>query len=168
MPAGIYRPTEPNPPAFAARVARACASIDAVTKDQRNTYQNYNYASADSVYAAVRMCLAAESIILTVDEDHSSLEELERKDKTILIYCSTFSFRLCTPEGVGHIERVRMIVPWTGPQSMQAARTYATKYWLRSKFLIPTGEPDLDALPNVDIDPISTAVSIILEDDDEQ
>ena len=118
-----------------------------VKKDAKNEFHEYEYASADAVYAEVRAHLAQQG--LAPWQDELSLETFtteNNKGKKVLWVEVTYEMAL-TPNG-GKLqepgERVTIFAEVTGPQSMGAIRTYALKYWLRGKLLISTGEGDLD------------------------
>ena len=145
-------------------ICNARDSMQDVTKDQRHP-MGYTYASADSIYDAVRFALKDNDVDIQIDEESCSFESATRNGKEVTVCTVTLAFRMTTgliPRERVQPERCTIRFDYRGPQSMQAARTFAQKYWLRGKFLISTGEPDLDAdVVNAD-DEIRDAIKGVL------
>ena len=135
-------------------VAKAMGEIKEVEKDSYNKFQKYDYASADSVFRACREAISKAGICITMKQIACKYEKIGDGDK---IYINTVFAMSC--ENGYNEEQIHMLVPFLGPQSVQAARTYALKYYLRTKFLLPTGERDADDNPAFQdgFDPIEPA-----------
>lgn len=121
---------------------------DAIEQDAENTFAGYPYSSADAVYAAVRVAIAEQGLAPWMQEIEKEFRE-GKNDRGKRVLWGEFCFEIAlTPGGrrpeEGQGERITIISPITGPQSMAAIRTYALKYWLRGKLLLETGEGDLD------------------------
>ena len=131
--------------------ALAAAMIDmpAVAElDANNPHKNYKYASADSLYAAVRPALAKHGLTVWFQELDFKLEKNSGGKLFIhAAYELGFQTDPQEPPPEESRERLTMVSPYFDVQSCQAVRTYAQKYWLRSKCLMATGEieADLDA-----------------------
>ena len=122
----------------------------AIPKDATNTFAGYDYASADSLFAAIRPGLAKNGLAVYQNEVESETFRTEGKDgKTVLWQRAVYDFGI-TPGGVApeHPERMTQYCQVTGAQSSGAIRTYALKYYLRAKCLLATGETDVDAMPS--------------------
>ena len=134
------------------RLAEALAGMDGHAKrDCRNQHGGYDYASADSIFACVRLPLA--KVGLAIWQQQVELEFIDvpgKGDKPSRWMKATYEFAL-TPDGQapaeGEAERVTVGCQLLGAQSFGAIRTYALKYWLRGKCLISTGDraEDIDA-----------------------
>lgn len=128
-----------------ARVAAAMAEIKAVPKRGENKFAGYTYATADDVYDALRPILARHEI--TVSQRVHGIETIAHRGVEFLVlYVATFL------DGDDIADPVPVPLNTTGKkgvrldaQAVQAALTYAEKYFLRGRFLVATGDPDIDA-----------------------
>ena len=145
---------------YGQRIAKAMKNIDEVEKDALNRHQNYRYASADSVFRAVRQAFAEAGLAISIQERNPKIVTKD-SGKGAKQYFET-NYAISVDNGISY-EDVFMFVPYLGPQSIQAARTFALKYYLRAKFLIPTGETDSDQEPA--FQPIENSVIEIQEQD---
>ena len=127
-------------------LCRVMKSINKIEKDAKNKFDNYTYASVDSIYEHVRPVLAKEGV--TINYRLDDLQEIQHGGRGFM--CLPVNLRF------GHIEPyARHFVPMqTGgkagprltPQSVQAAISYATKYFLKTRLLLATGDQDMDAV----------------------
>ena len=146
--------TKPDPPtqaeidaAIAARVAAAMAEVpDPIPRDSTNAFAKYDYASADAVFRAVRPVLAKHG--LSVRQQEQSFELLEREKSTQVKITYAISFE--SADGCGTPDVRTQTDQMKGAQTLQAVATYALKYWLRSRLLLNTGDPDTDAEPKAE------------------
>ena len=144
-------------------VATAMAMMpDIAEKDQRNDYMKYDYASADSLYTTVKQSLANAGLTLWRDELERTVDRVEVnqvvKGKPVTVtkvwITITYVFAILKDgtdmpvDGVRY-EKFTVMDEYKGVQTCGALAAYATKYYLRNKFLIATGEVDteLDAEP---------------------
>ena len=125
------------------RVAAAMAEITKIDFDSQNSYDKYKFASADAVYAHVRPILAKH--LITLRHEVAGLDSIEVTGKggqaqTVRLLNVRVWFE-------GDVKPPPVPIPLArfAPQAIQAAITYATKYFLRGRLLLETGEPDLDA-----------------------
>ena len=129
------------------RLAAVSAAITSVPKNARNKFAGYDYASVDDIYASVRKKMAANEVTLDLDIDYAAMQDVTVKTrKGAQIFLSVPArVRFCCPEGAEEWQGRFILVPTSsGPQAAGAAESYLTKSALRQKFLIPTGEVDLD------------------------
>lgn len=138
------------------RVCRVMIDLKTVPKNGYNAFAKYKYATADDVFTAVRTVMATHGLSVRCQEVEDSLNIKERgvegKETMWMGVKFDLAFDLA---GVGQErpERRTIMVPVTGPQSFQASTTYAIKYWLRGRFLLDTGEEDVDATEKTSPDP---------------
>lgn len=126
------------------------AAIAAVSKDGRNQHGGYQFASTDAVYAALTHKLAECGLmILCLEEEKPEIVRVEKDGKTTQWGKFVFSFVLATEESTWTDPRSRrsLFIAINGPQSFMAAQSYAEKAYLRSLFKLPTGDMDLDSMP---------------------
>ena len=130
----------------------------AAPKDAKNKFAGYDYASVDSLYAAVgkvfrKSGLAVYAQELKTDFDTRELDVTNKQGevtgkKYVTMARVTFGLAI-TPGGVAPqrletLERFTVAGQITGIQTFGSLRSYAVKYWLRAKFMLVTGEVDMD------------------------
>jgi hypothetical protein len=144
----------PIPGSIVQAICKVMAGIGSVKKSQRNQHGGYNYASTDDIYAEItRKMGEAGLVLLCLEDSDPEITTKETKDgKTAQFGKFAFSFVLATAEGTWTDPRSRrtLFIQITGAQSFQAAQSYAEKSYLRSLLKIPTGDMDLDGLPQED------------------
>jgi hypothetical protein len=142
---------QPIPGSIVKAICKVMCGIGAVAKSQRNAHGGYNYASTDDIYAEITRKMGEAGLVLLCLEDAEPvITTKETKDGKIAQWGKfSFSFILATEEGTWTDPRSRrtLNVQITGAQSFQAAQSYAEKSYLRSMLKIPTGDMDLDGLP---------------------
>jgi hypothetical protein len=149
---------QPIPGSIVKAIARIMAGLEAVKKSQRNQHGGYNYASTDDIYAELtRKMGEAGLVLLCLEEEAPKIERVVSKDKNGDEKTSqwgrfVFSFILATEDATWSDPRSRrsIFLQITGPQTHMAAQSYCTKSWLRSTFGVPTGDMDLDGLPQAE------------------
>lgn len=144
--------TQPIHPSIVAAVCKIMTTVSAVKKSQRNQHGGYNYASTDDIYAAITHKMGEVGLILITREDACEIVRVEKEGKTAQWARITFSFVLATAEGTWSdpCARRTLYIQVTGAQTFQAAQSYAEKSFLRSLLKIPTGDMDLDGMPQGD------------------
>jgi hypothetical protein len=140
------------PPSIVKAVCRVQATMGAVSKSTKNLHGNYMFASADDIYAAVTRKLGEVGLMILPLEEHAETVRIEKDGKTSQWLKAVFSFLLATEDATWHDPRSRrtLFIQVTGPQTFQAAQSYVEKAYLRSLFKIPTGDLDLDSMPQAD------------------
>lgn len=129
------------------------ASLVSVAKSQRNTHGGYNFASTDDIYAALTRKLGEVGLaIMPLELSHEIVRHENKEGKTVQWLRAEFGFVLATEDATWtHPSAKRsLFIQITGPQTHQAAQSYAEKAFLRSLFKIPTGDHDLDAMPQAE------------------
>ena len=158
-------PFSPLPLMHASIVKALCkvqASIEAVPKSQHNRHGNYNYASADDIYAAVTRKLGEAGLVIypleltPVEIKRVEISSTDREGnvekKTAQWGKFHFGYALMTEEATWFDPRSAqsLLLQILGPQSHNAAESYAQKTYLRALLKLPTGDMDLDSLPQAD------------------
>jgi hypothetical protein len=144
---------QPIPGSIVKAIAKIMAGLEAVKKSQRNAHGGYNYASTDDIYAELtRKMGEAGLVMLCLEEEAPKIERIEKDGKTSQWGRFVFSFILATEDATWSDPRSRrsIFIQITGPQTHMAAQSYCTKSWLRSTFGVPTGDMDLDGLPQAE------------------
>lgn len=144
-------PVDKIPPSIVKAICRVQSGIAAVKQDGKNQHGNYKYASTDAVYAALALKLADAGLaIIPLEDEEPEIKRIESKDGKPQQWGKfAFRFVLATEEDTWDDPRSRrcLYIQITGPQTFMAAQSYAEKAYLRSLFKLPTGDMDLDAVP---------------------
>lgn len=121
-------------------IGEIMAQVKSLPKGERNDHGHYNFASIDDFLAFVGPLCSAAGLIVYQDED--SVDIIDRGGKAWLKV--TYAFRLGHVSGILHDRPARRTVfqSITGPQTTGSCQSYALKQYLRSMFLIPTGDKD--------------------------
>ena len=138
------------------------AGISAVTKDGKNPHGGYAFTSTDAIYAMLTHKLAeARLAILCLEDAIPEIVRIEKDGKTTQWGKFSFSFVLATEEATWQDPRSRrsLFIQITGPQTFMGAQSFAEKTYLRSLFKMPTGDHDLDALPQGDTEEDQVALN---------
>ena len=151
--------TAPLPGSIVKAISSVMLGMTAVKKSQRNTHGNYNYSSADDIYAALSLKMAEVGLVALCLEDGEPEIKIVEKDGTDKAGNAVttrrqwlkvnYKFVLATETDTWTDDGARrsLFIEILGPQTFQAAQSYAEKSWLRSLFKIATGDMDLDGLP---------------------
>ena len=122
-------------------------TIGTIEKDETNEFAEYEYASADAIYSHVREEIANKGYSVWMNELSFDVLEGEKKKQWLKV---TYEIGLTADGGRPddkELERITILAQYAGVQTCQAVRTYALKYFLRGRFLLPTGEKDADVTP---------------------
>lgn len=145
------------PPSIVTAICRVKATVEAVKKTQRNQHGGYQFASTDDIYAAVARKMGEVGLLCLPLEVDFAIERREVDDpkggkKTAAWMSVVYQFVLATADASWTHKNARrsLLIQYTGPQSHQAAASYAEKAWLRGLFKLPTGDMDLDGMPQAD------------------
>ena len=142
--------TEQIPSSIVQAICKIKANMAAVSKENDNRHGGYKYTSADDIYAALSRKMGDAGLLVLVQEDFCEIKRFEGKDgKPVQWAHMVFSFILATPEATWTDAKAcrTLYIQVTGAQTFQAAQSYVEKAYLRSLFKIPTGDLDLDSLP---------------------
>lgn len=146
------RAVTPIPASIVKAIAAVMQTAQAVAKSQENKHGGYKFASTDDIYGAVAVKMGELGLIsLTLEDEPPVITRIEPKsgDKASVWLKVAYAFVLATETDTWEDPRARrsLFIQVTGPQTFQAAQSYAEKSWLRSMFKIATGDVDLDSLP---------------------
>jgi hypothetical protein len=136
-------------PSIVKAICTIMATMDAVKKTTRNQHGGYMFSSTDDFYAALSRKMGEVGLMCMALEDHEpEIQRIEKEGKTQQWGKFTFSFVLATEEATWADPRSRrtLFIQITGPQTFQAAQSYAEKSYYKSLFKIPSGDMDLDGL----------------------
>lgn len=138
------------PASIVKAICAIMTDLEAVPKNQRNQHGGYNYSSTDDIYAALVKKMGKVGLICIGLEDSAEVVMRESKDSRQVAWLkAVYSFILATEEETWiHPNAKRTVmVQIAGPQSFQGAQSFTEKSFLRSLFKLPTGDLDLDVLP---------------------
>lgn len=137
--------TNSFPEPIAKAVIQVMTSLGVLGKDNKNTFDKYNYASIDDFLKFVRgHCAEAGLFIIPDEAEEPKLVDVTKKDgKPMAVWWSRFAFTLVHSSGVsyGPIHKTVMVQA-NGAQSAGSAQSYALKQLERGLFQIPTGDAD--------------------------
>jgi len=143
-------------------ICKVQSGMSAVKRDGKNQHGGYQFASTDAVYAALTLKLAEVGLSILCLEEEIEIKRVDGKDgKTVQWGRFVFSFILATEQATWSDPRWRrtLYLQITGPQSFMAAQSYAEKALLRSLFKIPTGDMDLDSMPQAETEEAQEALT---------
>jgi hypothetical protein len=133
------------PPEIAAAVVAVMGSLGTLGKDNKNTFDKYDYASIDDFIKFVRgHCAEAGLFIIPNEAREPELQEVSKKDgKPMVVWNARFAFLLVHTSGAsyGPIYKTVMVQA-NGAQAAGSAQSYAIKQLMRGLFQIPTGDKD--------------------------
>lgn len=160
--AKIVTAVAPIPASIVMAICQIQATVEAVKKSHRNQHGGYMFASTDDIYAAVTRKMGEVGFVcLVMEERETEIVRIEKDGKTVQWGKFLFSFVLATKDATWTDPRNRrsLFIQITGPQTFQAANSYAEKSYLKSLFKLPTGEMDLDGMPQADTEEDQTALN---------
>jgi hypothetical protein len=121
-------------------IAEVMSKVKSLPKNEHNGHSNYDFASIDAFLMAIGpLCAEAGLIIL---QDEHDLDVIDRSGKAWLK--ATYSFVLAhASRSIWDRPMKRTVFQIiSGPQTAGSVQSYAQKQFLRSMFLVPTGEKD--------------------------
>lgn len=125
-------------------------TLESVKKSQKNNHDGYFFSSTDDIYAALTQKMGKVGLLCLCLESETEIQRHQNKQGVETPWLRvTFNFVLATQDDTWSDPNSKrtILVRLTGPQTFQAAQSFAEKAYLRSLFKIPTGDMDLDALP---------------------
>jgi hypothetical protein len=127
-------------------------TVEAVAKTQKNTHGGYMFSSTDDIYAAVARKMGQVGLVIMTLEDKCEVVRFEKDGKTVQWANVEYSFVLATDEDTWSDPRAKrtLYIQITGPQTFQAATSFAEKAYIRSLFKLPSGDMDLDSMPQAE------------------
>lgn len=154
-------PPTPIPSAIINAICAVQVTVEAVKKSQRNQHGGYQFASTDDIYAALTRKMGEVGLVMISLEDRAEIKRIEKEGKISQWAHMEFSFVLATKDATWSDPRAKrtLYIQVTGPQTFQAAQSYAEKSYLRSLFKLPTGDMDLDSMPQADTEEEQAALN---------
>lgn len=148
-------------PSIVQAICRIQTSLEAVKKSGRNQHGGYQFASTDDIYAALTRKMGEVGLVVIPLEVENEIVRIDREGKTVQWLRCAYEFVLATAEATWSDARSKrsLFLQITGPQTHQAAQSYAEKAFLRSVFKLPTGDMDLDSLPQGETEEAQEALS---------
>lgn len=132
------------PPKVAMAITEVMAEVPKLSKGEKNTHGNYNFASIDDFLEAVRPLCAKSGLIIGMDEEEFSFREGQNATgKKVTWLVVRFKFTLSHSSGetwAREPRRTIMVNAAMGSQAFGAAQSYALKQFERALFQIATGE----------------------------
>ena len=159
---GTVTPVTLIPPSIVVAVCQIQSTLEAVKKSNRNQHGNYMFASTDDIYAALTRKMGEVGLLcLVLEEKDVEIVRVEKEGKTSQWGKFVFAFVLATKDATWTDPRNRrsLFIQITGPQTFQAANSYAEKSYLKSLFKLPTGDMDLDQMPQGDTEEDQVALA---------
>lgn len=154
------------PKDIAKAVCAIMASVEAVKKSQKNSHGGYMFASTDDIYAAVTRKMGEVGLMILPLQTEHEIKRIEKTDKGGQLVISqwlsvTYQMVLATADATWTDKHcVRSVYcQYTGPQTHQSAESYAKKQFLRGLLQLPTGDMDLDAMPQAETEDGQVALS---------
>ena len=133
------------PKEIAGAIIAVMRSLGTLAKGNENKFDKYNYASIDDFIQFVRgHCIDAGLFITMSEATEPKLVDVQKKDgKPMAMWWGQYSFTLGHESGQGYGPILKTVmVQASGAQSAGSAQSYAMKQFMRSQFLIPTGDGD--------------------------
>lgn len=129
---------------LSAAVAAVMAGVHRLKKDDTNKHGGYKYVSVDDIKDSLRPLLAENGLEVSITETAYSIVQMEGRNGPTISAQFTFEIYLRHINGESTApERTTVLLPHTGAQTTGAAKSYALKEWLKTRFLVSTGEKDL-------------------------
>lgn len=144
---------QPIPKPIVKAISAVQQTVEAVAKTQFNKMGGYKFASADDIYAAVTRRMGQVGLVIMVLElEPPKIERIERDGKTAQWARFRFGFALAVDDETWFDERSSrtLFIQLLGPQTFNAAESYAQKQYLRGLLKLPTGDMDLDSMPTAE------------------
>lgn len=127
-------------------VLAVMAALGTLAKERTGKGVSYAFASIDDFIEHVRSHCYEANIFIEQDELEARMVDVSKADgKPMAMWWATYAFTVRHVGGtqIGPMRRSVMVQAF-GAQSCGAAMAYALKQFMRSLFLIPTGEADPD------------------------
>lgn len=136
----------PITPNLMTRISQAMGKIGAVTKDAKNTHQNYTYASVGAILAEVRGALSSEGVAFMPQVNDTTLTPVQTKNSTMThaLLDMTMTF-FCGETGESHSVTWVAEAMDTGDKAISKAMTQGIKTFMKAWPLVPAtdeAEPD--------------------------
>lgn len=142
----------PIPGSIVKAICAIKSTVEALKKSGKNPHGGYQFSSTDDLYAAVARKMGDVGLMCLSLEVESEIKRIEKDGKTSQWLRVVYQFVWATESDTWSDANNRrtLCVQVTGPQTYQAAQSFAEKAYLRSTFKLPSGDMDLDSMPQAD------------------
>lgn len=162
------RGVTPIPASIVVARSKIMSTVEAVKKSSYNEHGRYKFASTDDIYAVLARKMGEMQLLCDPLEVHCEIKRFDKpakekgqfiRDKDGNIVTETvqwahivYQFVWSTPEDTWTDPNAKrtLFIQVTGPQTFQAAQSFVEKAYLRSSFKIPSGDMDLDSMPQAE------------------
>ena len=133
--------------ALSKSIVEVMKEVKRLTKDDKNKHGNYDFTSVDDFKDALRPIMAKHGLYIHVSQTgFQMLNYTDSKggEKSV----AQFDLAVTLKHGDGleePPENMTVALPFTGPQTSGAARSYAVKEWSKSRFLMSSGDQQDEA-----------------------
>lgn len=128
-------------------VCAVMAELRRLEKADTNKFANYDFTSVDDFKDEIRPLMAKHGLFLHIAQDVFVIERIkDGKGKETTF--ARFDFLITLKHVSGDEEPAELItvmLPFTGAQTSGAARSYAIKEWMKSRFLASSGDTQEEA-----------------------
>lgn len=123
-------------------ICAVMGEVSRLKKADKNKFASYDFTSTDDFKDAMRPLLAKHGLAVHMTQSGFEFREMTGdKDKRILVAQFSFDVTLCHTSGERDLpEHMTVALAYTGAQTSGAARSYAIKEWLKSRFLASSGD----------------------------
>mgnify|MGYP003133830672 FL=1 len=128
------------PKSITTAISNVMVDIKTLEYDDKNSFQNYSYASIDGFLKLVRPICAKHGLVIITEEDDVKVEKYGERPFITIKYKFILSHK--DGETWGFRPSRTMMVEVKGGQSFGSAMAYTLKQFMRALFLIDTGEKD--------------------------
>jgi hypothetical protein len=137
-------PLTTYPPAITTAIIEVMSKVKRLGRKDHNNHYKYNFAGIDNFLEAVNPLCAETGLIIMASEVSRQIEKTQKADKQSVWLLLEFDFTLAHASGayIASPMRRSVMVPAEGAQAFGSAQSYALKQFMRSLFMIPTGEGD--------------------------
>lgn len=167
----------PIPASIVVARSKIMTTVEAVKKSNYNEHGRYKFASTDDVYAVLARKMGEVQLNCDALEVLCEIKRIEKpaKEKGQLVRDKegnfvtetvqwahiVYQFVWSTPEDTWTDPNAKrtLFIQVTGAQTFQAAQSFAEKAYLRSSFKLPSGDMDLDSMPQTDDEESSIALN---------
>lgn len=134
-------------PNIHAAICAVMADIVRLKKADKNKFASYDFTSTDDFKDAMRPLLAKNGLHVHMTQSDFEFREMTGdKDKRVLVAQFGFDVTLCHVSGEKEPpEHMTVALAYTGAQTSGAARSYAIKEWIKSRFLASSGDMQEEA-----------------------
>lgn len=133
---------------IAEAVAAVMANVERLKKGDTNEFARYKFTSTDDFKDHLRPLMAKHGLSVSVSEKAFEIIIMDvagKKDapptKRNMVQV-TFEIRLHCGEETSEPDSTTVVLDFTGAQTTGAARSYALKEWLKTRFMASSGDSD--------------------------